>query len=240
VATNNSEAIVQDGKLMAEDALFRAKYAKTEMCKTEAMVDNPPLLLVAYNSTEDTPNHDVNVECSAELGLSQPYLIALIPLITDDDALDSFHTALMEIPKQKFEWMFMVVEGYFRQMENLGDSHEAHDYERGEMEEDYKNNPFSDVREAIIIYGVNSDLNTEISIHVPYRYDDAGVPVWDEDDEKWQVRTDVTAEMLATEGGRMTAKMVEGIAFMQLAIKASAIHDLMVRGGELRKKKGDK
>lgn len=229
---SNKEEIKRDGELMAEDALFRAKYAKEEMCRAEAMTDNPPLMLVAYESDEDTPNHEVNVECSAELGLSIPHLIALVPLIHEEDVLDAFYSAVREMPKHKFGWIFFVVEGYYREM--TGENGEVTDYQRGEMEHDYKNNPFSDVRESLIVYGMNWDTDMEITAHAPYTYDDMGVPVFGE--EVWVARTDVPED---DECGRMGIALREGIKFMRLAVKANEIHDLMLRGGEDRKK-GDK
>lgn len=231
---SNKEAIKRDGELMAEDAIFRAKYAKEEMCRAEAMTDNPPLMLVAYESDEDTPNHEVNVECSAELGLSVPYLIALVPLIHEEDVLDAFADALREMPKHKFGWIFFVVEGYYRSLPVGEEGGEAPSYERGEMEDDYKNNPFSDVREALIVYGMNWETDMELTCHAPYSYDDEGVPVFA--DETWVCRTDVADD---DEGGRMTNALREGIKFMRLAVKANEIHELMLRGGEQRKK-GDK
>jgi hypothetical protein len=76
----------------------------------------------------------------------------------------------------EFLWLAYVVEGYCRP--EMTDE-EAEKATRGEMEEEYKNNPASNVREGIVatIFPWDGD---PLAVTLLYRYDDKGMPVFDE------------------------------------------------------------
>jgi len=54
------------------------------------------------------------------------------------------------------------------------------DYRKGQMEEDFKNNPCSDVMEIINVHGIDIKTGKQYSGMVAFRYDDNGQPVFDE------------------------------------------------------------
>jgi len=68
------------------------------------------------------------------------------------------------------ELIIFLTEGYCKT------SNSIEDYQRGELEEDYKNNPLSDVSGALVINGV--DIYTGIfgSCFINFTYDDFGMP----------------------------------------------------------------
>lgn len=55
-------------------------------------------------------------------------------------------------------------------------------YRKGQMEEDFKNNPCSDVMEIINVHGINIKTGEQYSGMVAFHYDDNGQPVFDEPD----------------------------------------------------------
>lgn len=69
------------------------------------------------------------------------------------------------------EFMMFMVEGYASQ--NISD------YRRGAMEEDFKNNPETSVREVITVQAVDIKTGKQMTGMVFYKYDDSGMPVFD-------------------------------------------------------------
>lgn len=73
----------------------------------------------------------------------------------------------------KWDWIAYVVEGYTNSAEN------PEDYERGAMEQDFKNNPSSTVREAVIVTLYTWE-NESACRTLMYTYGDDGMPIWSE------------------------------------------------------------
>lgn len=73
------------------------------------------------------------------------------------------------------EILMFVTEGYIK----IARKEDANTYARGQFEEDFKTNPGSDVREAITVHAVEMKTGEQVSGVVAYKYDDAGLPVFD-------------------------------------------------------------
>lgn len=225
---NINSVVDNDIRTIMEETLVRAQFAKSEMCREEAMTDSPPILLIGVESDETNPAHEDCLEYQKENGLSKPYHIALVPLIHRDDIYDSYEDVIRALPIRKFEFLLLAVEGYGK----FGDSEIPQDYERGQMEEDYRNNPFSDVREAIVLTAVDWEATGAWNVISTYRYDDFGVPQYDEPMCSVEEISPEETDNL----GRIVGTLVGTCRYMKLAITTVAYNDLLQRAP----KKGDK
>ena len=89
--------------------------------------------------------------------------------------------ALMEtlpliLLNQKPKFTMYMVEGYMQNFDKLSN---AKSHVRGELEDDFKLNPATDVRESITVHGIDKE-GTQVMGVVSYKYDDFGQPVFDE------------------------------------------------------------
>jgi len=195
-----------------KDTMTRTIYAKTEMCKAEPMSDNPPLLLVAYNAdAENTPK--------LQVGDNEKIKMGMIPLIHSDDVRDALIDVIGALPSEQFEFMILAVEGYHDTAQVNGELPE--NWKRGDLAEDYKTNPFTTVKEGIIVSGVDWEHEYAINGHCTYSYDDKGVPVFDETDMSWsQIE-------ISEETGMMTFIMASACSFMQRKLLAEHFHSLL-------------
>jgi len=218
-----NETISEEMSKIMLDVLDRTKYAKEQMCKDEGMTDTPPLMLVAYKSDDEDA-----VEYQEENELSSPYKIAMIPLIHREDVLEAYEDVVKAMPIREFSFLFLCVEGFCRS----ADTSEEIDFERGEMQKDFSENPFSEVREAIVVTGMDWDGSLIGSATQMYRYDDFGVPVYSEED----YMADVSEVKEGQEYGRMVEAMGATTAYMKLAVVAHRYHDLL---GNAKKKKDE-
>jgi hypothetical protein len=194
-----------------EDALERAIYAKTEMCKDEPMSDNPPMLLVGYNkeNVEEKTRLTIGDDDDSELQ------IGMVPLIHKDDVRECLVDAIGAIPTQKFEFLILAVEGYKDEMsEDLPEG-----WSRGDLAKDFKENPFTTVREGVIVSGVDWEHKYAINGACTYSYDDKGVPQFGE--PMWsQVE-------ISEETGMMTFIMASACEFMKKKIITESFHALL-------------
>lgn len=194
-----------------EDALERAIYAKTEMCKEEPMSDNPPMLLVGYNkeNVEEKTRLTIGDDDDSEMQ------IGMVPLIHKDDVRECLVDAIGAIPTQKFEFLILAVEGYKDEMsEDLPEG-----WSRGDLAKDFKENPFTTVREGVIVSGVDWEHKYAINGACTYSYDDKGVPQFGE--PSWsQVE-------ISEETGMMTFIMASACEFMKKKIITESFHALL-------------
>ena len=225
---DKKEITDHDIKAVLEDLLMRAQFAKTEMCKTEPMTDNPPIFLVGVASDETNPDHDVCVEFQQEKGLAKPIHLAMIPLIHRDDVYDAYDDVVKALPIRQFEFVAVALEGYGTQNPEMMN---ATEYQRGDMEEDYKNNPFSDVREALILTAVDWEGTSLWSIYCTYRYDDHGLPMFDEPSCSVAELSDEGGD----NGGRLADTLLATVKYMNLAVKTASFHDLLSRATQDKK-----
>ena len=228
-----------DMMTLCADFMYRSRFAKTEMCKEQPMSDNPPLMLIGYVSTpEGNPDtHDEAVRFANDEGLSRPYNIALVPLITKDDPLESFEEIVKSAPIRPFSFIAMVTEGYTREGEVNDESIANH--VRGSLADDYKNNPFTKVREALTLCATDWELNNLYTIAQTFGYDDFGMPIFD-DEQKVQISLggfqDLMEKAEEKEMGRVPEALLAFTCFMHLAVTADGFSSLMKRAGEMKKK----
>lgn len=223
---DTNEIISSEMSKIMNDILDRTKYAKIEMCKEEGMQDTPPLLLVAYKVDEDDEDMVEHLEYQKESGLSFPYKIAMIPLMHREDVLEAYNDVVKAMPILEFAYLFLCVEGYCTEADDKSDK----EYERGEMEKDFTENPFSSIREAIVISGMNWEGSLLGSTCQMYLYDDFGVPIFSED----EYTTDVSEMVEGQEYGRMVEAMGATTAYMSYAVIANRYNNLL---GNAKKKK---
>lgn len=218
------ETIEQDGRLLVEDVLLRSQFAKTEMCKLEAMSDNPAMMFVVVESNETNPEHDTCVEYQKEIGLSQPYHVAMVPLIHKDDVVDCIEDVVKAMPIAKFDFIILAVEGYTRSMSNDDEGRNTMtNMERGDLEKEFRENPFTDVGEAHIITAINWEADRLWHAVAPYKYDDRGVPQFSEPMCDSMELTD------DSDYGRIPDTLGAICKYMQMALRTSEYHDLLAR-----------
>jgi hypothetical protein len=164
-----------------KDLLYRSVYAKTEVCKDEPMSDNPPLFLVAFESIEENnEEHEACLINQQELSLSKPYQVAMVPLIHKEDMYDAYDDVVRSLPVRKFEFIAVVVEGYGKDLSQETDQSEVKKMNKGDLEKEYKENPFTDVREGLMMSAIDWNMTGVWGVANMYRYDDTGVPIFDE------------------------------------------------------------
>ena len=225
-----NEVVDNDIKTVMEDLLNRAIFAKTEMCKDEPMSDNPPLFLVAVESNDTNPDHDACVDYQQEFSLSKPYHLAMIPLIHKEDIYDAYEDVVKALPIRPFEFLVIAVEGYAKSEMT---PEELANHDRGAFEKDYKENPFSTVREGLMLTAVDWNASAVWSISALYRYDDHGIPVFDEEPmcHTCEVNTDDEGN------GRLPDALLATVGYMKLATKTLAYKDMLDKAP--KRKKGE-
>jgi hypothetical protein len=217
MATN--ETLIEDVKKLVIDIMSRSKYAKTELCKDEAMSDNPPMFFIGYESDEGNPEHEACLEGQQELSLSTPYQLAMIPLIHKPDPFAAYEDVVRCMPIEKFDFLAMCLEGYLEtskdKPKNIAD---------GSLQKDYEENPFSTVRECLIVTAVDWESSQIINLQCSYRYDDSGVPVWDEEEE---LLTDLSNREEGESYGRYPDGLLDTVRYMHLATKAMKYKNIL-------------
>ena len=152
-------------ELLAQ-VVARAMEVKYQMCvDNNGMCDAPPVLI-------------------GELLTGEGFLVPDYNEGHPTDTLPMMLSAIAEMMLDKFSsvrwnWLAYVVEGYASP--SLADE-TPEGWHRGMLEEEYKTNPTSDVREGLIVSMYSWDGSTNCAT-VFYRYDDKGLPIFDGDDE---------------------------------------------------------
>jgi hypothetical protein len=148
----------------------KAKQAKWILCEENGgIADAPPILFGEFANGD---------------GFIAPDLMEGHPKDTLPVMLDGLLQGMTnQYGTPKFLWLAYVVEGYCRPAMTDEEMEKA---QRGEMEEDYKQNPSTDVREGIIatVYPWDGEAIAQTLL---YRYDDNGMPVFDEADDFQEV-----------------------------------------------------
>lgn len=142
--------------------IAQAMEGKYELCvENKGMVDAPPTLLG---------------ELPDGAGFIMPDVLEGHPT----DNLPMMLTALAEgllerVGSVRWKWLAYIVEGYAKP--NLTALPE--NWERGQMEEEYKTNPATDIREGLIVtlFPWSGDA---LNATVFFTYDDNGLPVYEE------------------------------------------------------------
>lgn len=207
--------ITADAAIIVRDILTRTKFAKTEVCKTTPMTDAPAMMMIVVTVDESNDEYEAAARHCESLGLTQVLNVGFAPLVDKDDVADSFLEACKGLQGLvKPEYLFIVAEGYMKVLSDLTEV-EAEKFQRGQLAKDFSENPFTDVREGIIVSGVDGNLNSAFVTSCTYTYDDFGVPQYD--DEQSQVM-ELTREMLESgEAGRMVQVLAIGAGTLSLA-----------------------
>jgi hypothetical protein len=175
----------QDCELLLTDFVERSKHAKQEICKEVPMTDNPPVFLCVFQPEKDDfeGDYDQLEEEAKEMGLSRVLQVGMIPLVHKPDVYDCLSDLFSMLPISKFEFAFVAVEGFMDTDPNKWEkimSGDDDDYERGDMAKDFAENPFTTIREALVVHGFDWNKELKSTVFVPYRYDDKGVPIYEE------------------------------------------------------------
>lgn len=205
--TTENEINNQELLYTLKDFMSRSMYAKTEMCKEEPMSDCPPIAIVSHGDKDDDS-------------------IAVIPLIHSGDVREALSDVISAMPVQKFNYMALSLEGYH---DTALDGKMPDDYERNDLAKDFKENPFTTVREGLIINGVDWEHKYSITGHVEYTYDDRGVPSFGEVSWTEESSDDVV--------GIMSIILVKACKYMQAKILAKSFADLLEEAPIKKKEK---
>lgn len=224
--------IHDDIRKILEDVMKRHKFAKREMCKSNPMTDNPPVLLIGRTNRDDENDSRDESTDTAEgyqrkLGLTRAYDVAMLPLIHKEDVFECFTDAVKMLPICEIDFILLAVEGYMRVNKDgtpdIGHSPDS-DYEHGDMSKDFAENPFTNVREGLVVSGVDWNEDTIYMGACSYTYDDKGVPIYGETSADVVTLNDENREMAEA---RFTSAMLGTMRYLKLAIKAQSFHDLL-------------
>lgn len=143
----------------------RAMEVKYEMCvDANGMCDAPPVLIGELPTGEGFIAPDYNDGHPSD---NLPLMLSALA----ETMVDKFSSV-------RWKWLAYVVEGYAKP--NVEDVNNLPDgWHRGLMEEEYKTNPTTDVREGLIV-SLFPWEGKPIGTTVFYRYNDNGLPMYDE------------------------------------------------------------
>lgn len=195
------------------------------------MSDNPPLFLVAFESVEENEEeHEACLINQQELSLSKPYQVAMVPLIHKEDMYDAYDDVVRALPIRKFEFIAVVVEGYGKDLSEADDS-EVKKMNKGDLEKEYKENPFTDVREGLMMSAVDWGMTGVWGVANMYRYNDTGVPTFDEPFFTSYPYDD------NDEYGRLVDVMIATAQYMNIATQTLKYTDILKKAP--KRKKGE-
>ena len=220
---HTDEALNSDIEKVLKDVLHRTMFAKSELCKQEAMTDSPPLFIVGYESDPTNPDHEACVEYQQEYDLSKPLHLAMVPLIHKDDVFECIEDVVRALPIERFETLMLVSESYMRVSSEDTEPFDMSNYQRGDMEKDYKENPFSNVREAIMVSAIDWHNSTLWGTVCAFTYDDNGVPSYMEP----ETHTISLADSEGESKGRIPDILTHTVRYMHLAMKADKYRDIL-------------
>lgn len=229
---DKTDRIRNDARLITDEIMGRVKRAKSAQCEQTPMTDAPPMLFIAFGIDESDPNYEAASTYCSELGLSHTVNIGFTPLFHEGDPTDSLRSAIKQLAgTMKVDFLYFVAEGYMKPM----DKDEFQSHERGSLEKDFSENPFSEVREGIVVTGVDWDLTAVWSSTVTYRYDDFGVPTYDETQHDEMLIDD---KFISDETGRIPAFLAGGMALIVTAWQMRGFAEQVVQDDKKRNREG--
>lgn len=159
--------------------VIRAMEVKYEMCvDNNGICDSPPVLLGEVATGEAFIAPDYNEGHPTD---TLPMMLAGIA-----------EAMVNQFSSVRWKWLAYVVEGYSNPL-HQGDKM-PEKWHRGFYEEEYKTNPITDVREGLIVSLYSWDGSTN-GTTVFYRYNDKGLPVFDDINEMQGVLAGNIAEI---------------------------------------------
>lgn len=229
---SEQQVISNDILKILGDVMRRNKYAKKEMCKEVAMSDTPPMLIIGRIHQSDDTDDELAESASQytkQLGLERQYDVAMLPLIHKEDPYDAYIDAVGHLPTAPVNFIFIAVEGYMRRFTDLTTPADR-DSEEVSLKDEFQNNPFSDVREGLVVSGVDWEQDKIYMSAVTYKYDDFGVPMFD--DEMESAIVPLTEENKEMAEARFTNAMLQTVTYLKLAMKAQAFHQLLTEAND--------
>jgi hypothetical protein len=216
---------VLDMQTMCEEFMHRSIYAKTQMCKEEAMQDNPSVMMIGFVSTEESDEaFDEAMEFQHENDTSKPYKVAVLPLIHRDDIYECIADIVKHLPAKEFSFIAIIAEGYTSPNSPADIASASGQMHGGALETDFQENPFSEVRETLIVTAVDWECRNLYTVMAPYKYDDFGVPVFDEGDstmiELLGFENYGAKELEEMEIGKLPSTLVSFVMFTRFATVA--------------------
>lgn len=212
------EATQKDAEILVADFMERAKFAKSEICAEKDIEnkDNPAILIVVFEPKEEGYEGDYNAlkEMCDEMGLSRVLQCAMVPLIHKPDVADCLTDVIGAFPLDKCAYLFLACEGFVGKQD---DGKLPDDYQRGDLEKDYKENPFSQVTEAIVIHGYDWNLTNRFMSVCHYGYDDNGLPKYGEEINSNDEPNEDSPR------GRIDELLYRGIQFLQMNNEATRL-----------------
>lgn len=138
--------------------IHRHSEAKIALCKEAPMSDAPPILLCAYDDGDE-------------------FSIGYIPLVepdgkgnwVQDDVIKAVLNSAESIPVREFRYIISCVEAY--SVEKPYD-----DAKYMDIQADFENNPFSEVKRNITLVALNWQADQVMACTVIYEYNDKGLP----------------------------------------------------------------
>lgn len=219
-------------EVLITDFIERSMYAKQSLCEENPMSDNPPMFLCVFVPNKEEYSGDYeNLESeSQEMGLSRVLQCGMIPLIHKPDLFDCLSDVWSMLPIEKFEFAFVASEGY---MDTAGQNGmtASDDYERGDMAKDFSENPFTTIREALVIHGFDWTNRIKTTVFVPYHYDDKGVPVYG---DKTMTIDEVAEDYEPV--GRLEQMMWAGVKFSNIKFATDKYRQRMESAPKRKKK----
>lgn len=154
-----------------------AKMMKHEACRdNNGHYDLPPFLIAGI-AMKDEDGEEGIAGAVVEMDLANgTHPVDVLPKMLSD---------LHEEGLKKFEWLIFIVEGFAKRADTHGGKTPSDkvplgdDYERGDLEKDFRENPASEVEEGIIgtLYAWGGQGATLTQF---YKYGDDGLPMYEE------------------------------------------------------------
>ena len=150
-------------KEVLAEVLANAMEGKTAICEEHnGMVDAPPTILGCLPDGDTFAMPDLN----------DGHPTDNLPLM-----LEALAMALLENGKPvRWEWLAYIVEGFAKPAGEVN----ADDHKRGDLEQEFRENPASSVREGIIVTVHGWKEGESLAGTAFYRYNDRGLPEFDE------------------------------------------------------------
>lgn len=224
-----NQVIQEDVEKILRDVLNRVMYAKTEICKQDPMSDSPPLFLAGKVNEPEEGREDIDEPASEyreSINLEQAYDIAMLPLIHKEDVIDAYTDAVKQLPIVPISFVMLAAEGYGKIDENGVPQEISNEdgYEHGDLQKEFAENPFSNIREVIIVTAVDWNQETLYSGTCVYTYNDKGVPQFG---KPLFVKNSLTDEESVENHGRVAKALWGTMTYLKLSMTAERFSNLL-------------
>lgn len=146
-----------------------SEYVKAGICKDTACTDVPHVALFVTN--DQSAKNALRLPPEAVIPGTDGHVLMAMPIASNDPF--DMRSLLALVPPFKVDAVCLLSEGYYRSTGH------PENYKRGDMQREYESNPFSDVRPALVLLGVDVKSLQTGMVLLSYKYDDRGVPEFD-------------------------------------------------------------